>query len=302
MICRITSTATSCRVDKPVQRRVLPNDRPSRSSVRRRPSRMGLLSTTFMAAFMLLAPLFGRLADRMSRWKLMAFGVSVWSLASGASGLAFGYVTMFLRGAWSAAERRLTGRQRRRSFPPLPQAAADGPGAPPLPRSRGQCSRLALGGLMLWSPATPGWGPFRGRAAASVAGPALPVRASTQARPVHPAAQPHTASWRDYLIIPNPILPACSSRHGGDSLPSVASATGCPPIRDRASQPHPATASAAASWSCPAPPRPLAGGWVGDALAPLSRLLLPGAPRACPGLPADARLPCHAPFPWAYIS
>lgn len=49
---------------------------------------MGLLSTAFMVAFMLMAPLFGVLADRMSRWKLMAFGVAVWSLASGASGLA----------------------------------------------------------------------------------------------------------------------------------------------------------------------------------------------------------------------
>ena len=45
---------------------------------------MGLLSTAFMVAFMLTAPLFGVLADRISRWKLMAFGVAVWSLASGA--------------------------------------------------------------------------------------------------------------------------------------------------------------------------------------------------------------------------
>src|SRR5665213_82181 len=53
---------------------------------------MGLLSTAFMVAFMLTAPLFGVLADRISRWKLMGFGVAVWSLASGASGLAAGFV------------------------------------------------------------------------------------------------------------------------------------------------------------------------------------------------------------------
>jgi MFS transporter, Spinster family, sphingosine-1-phosphate transporter len=55
---------------------------------------MGLLSTAFMVAFMLTAPLFGVLADRFSRWKLMGFGVAVWSLASGASGLAAGFVAM----------------------------------------------------------------------------------------------------------------------------------------------------------------------------------------------------------------
>jgi MFS family permease len=57
---------------------------------------MGLLSTAFMVAYMLLAPIFGVLADRMSRWKIMGFGVAVWSLASGASGLAMGFAAMLL--------------------------------------------------------------------------------------------------------------------------------------------------------------------------------------------------------------
>jgi MFS family permease len=57
---------------------------------------MGLLSTAFMVAFMLTAPLFGVLADRISRWKLMGFGIAVWSLASGASGLAAGFVAMLV--------------------------------------------------------------------------------------------------------------------------------------------------------------------------------------------------------------
>lgn len=48
---------------------------------------MGLLNTAFMVAYMIFAPLFGWLADRVSRWWLLAIGVVVWSLASGASGL-----------------------------------------------------------------------------------------------------------------------------------------------------------------------------------------------------------------------
>lgn len=50
-------------------------------------SRMGLLSTAFLVTYMLLAPVFGWLADRYSRWKLIGIGVCIWSLASGASGL-----------------------------------------------------------------------------------------------------------------------------------------------------------------------------------------------------------------------
>jgi MFS family permease len=48
--------------------------------------RMGLLSTAFLLSYMLTAPLFGLLADRMSRWLLVGVGVILWSLASGASG------------------------------------------------------------------------------------------------------------------------------------------------------------------------------------------------------------------------
>ncbi len=48
----------------------------------------GFLSTAFLIVYMLTAPLFGALATRMSRWLLIGLGVMVWSLASGASGLA----------------------------------------------------------------------------------------------------------------------------------------------------------------------------------------------------------------------
>lgn len=51
-------------------------------------TKMGLLATAFMVAYMLLSPVFGYLADRTKRWYVIGAGVIVWSLASGASGLA----------------------------------------------------------------------------------------------------------------------------------------------------------------------------------------------------------------------
>jgi MFS family permease len=59
-------------------------------------AKLGALSTAFMISYMLFAPIFGVLADRMSRWVLIAIGVAVWSLASGASGLATGFVMLLL--------------------------------------------------------------------------------------------------------------------------------------------------------------------------------------------------------------
>lgn len=50
----------------------------------------GLLSTAFLVTYMFVAPLFGWLADRSSRWLLVGIGVIVWSLASGASGIPWG--------------------------------------------------------------------------------------------------------------------------------------------------------------------------------------------------------------------
>jgi len=48
----------------------------------------GSLATAFLVSYMLLAPLFGLLADRFSRWIIIGISVAIWSLASGASGLA----------------------------------------------------------------------------------------------------------------------------------------------------------------------------------------------------------------------
>jgi MFS transporter, Spinster family, sphingosine-1-phosphate transporter len=52
--------------------------------------KMGLLATAFLLSYMCFAPLFGWLADRCGRWMLVGVGVILWSLASGASGLATG--------------------------------------------------------------------------------------------------------------------------------------------------------------------------------------------------------------------
>jgi MFS transporter, Spinster family, sphingosine-1-phosphate transporter len=59
-------------------------------------TKMGALTTAFMVAYMALAPVFGWLGDRKSRWALAGVGVIAWSLASGASGLATGYLILFL--------------------------------------------------------------------------------------------------------------------------------------------------------------------------------------------------------------
>lgn len=57
---------------------------------------VGLLATAFMVTYMVTAPIFARLAERHSRWIIVGVGVVLWSLASGASGLAATFVVLFL--------------------------------------------------------------------------------------------------------------------------------------------------------------------------------------------------------------
>jgi MFS family permease len=57
---------------------------------------IGLLSMAFMVSYMLCSPVFGRLAESRSRWKLIAAGVIAWSLASGATGLAGSFLVLLL--------------------------------------------------------------------------------------------------------------------------------------------------------------------------------------------------------------
>ena len=56
----------------------------------------GLLTTAFLVSYMVTAPIFGWMADRFSRWMIIAVSVALWSLASGASGLAGSFMGLLL--------------------------------------------------------------------------------------------------------------------------------------------------------------------------------------------------------------
>jgi len=47
----------------------------------------GLLATAFLVAYFITAPFFGALGDRISRTRLMAFGVAAWSVATAVTGI-----------------------------------------------------------------------------------------------------------------------------------------------------------------------------------------------------------------------
>ena len=57
---------------------------------------IGVLGMAFMVVYMIGAPIFGKLAERHSRWAIVGVGVILWSLASGASGLAGGFFALLL--------------------------------------------------------------------------------------------------------------------------------------------------------------------------------------------------------------
>ena len=56
--------------------------------------------TGFVIVYMLTSPIFGALADRWSRKLLIALGVALWSLATGAAALAIGFWTFLLARAF----------------------------------------------------------------------------------------------------------------------------------------------------------------------------------------------------------
>ncbi len=60
----------------------------------------GLLATVFLLGYFVTAPLFGKLGDRLSRKKLIAFGVLTWSLATVASGVAGSLWTLLIARAF----------------------------------------------------------------------------------------------------------------------------------------------------------------------------------------------------------
>lgn len=58
-------------------------------------TQVGGLATAFMVSYFLISPLFGWLGDRKPRYRLMAVGVALWSLATVASGLVKGFLALF---------------------------------------------------------------------------------------------------------------------------------------------------------------------------------------------------------------
>jgi len=57
-------------------------------------TKTGTLATAFLLSYMLSAPIFGRMADRWPRWWIIGGGVAIWSLASGATGLAGSFMIL----------------------------------------------------------------------------------------------------------------------------------------------------------------------------------------------------------------
>ena len=51
-------------------------------------AKTGALATAFLVSYMVTAPIFGWLADRVSRWWIVGLSVAIWSLASAGSGFA----------------------------------------------------------------------------------------------------------------------------------------------------------------------------------------------------------------------
>ena len=58
-------------------------------------TKTGLLGDAFFVTYMISAPILGLLADRISRWIIVGLAVILWSLASGASGLAATFAILF---------------------------------------------------------------------------------------------------------------------------------------------------------------------------------------------------------------
>jgi MFS family permease len=60
--------------------------------------KLGLLTTAFMVAYMVLSPVFAWAATYVRRWWLVGIGVILWSVASGSSGLAWSFESLlFMR-------------------------------------------------------------------------------------------------------------------------------------------------------------------------------------------------------------
>ncbi len=80
-------------VEPEIRHSFFPTEDPNGALVK---GKSGLLASAFLISYMLTAPLFGALAQRFPRWKLIAVGVIVWSLATGAGGLAAGFLMLLV--------------------------------------------------------------------------------------------------------------------------------------------------------------------------------------------------------------
>src|SRR5438046_2953181 len=58
-------------------------------------TQLGWIATGFIIVYMLTSPIFGTLGDRKTRPPLIALGVAIWSVATGAAGFARGFVSLF---------------------------------------------------------------------------------------------------------------------------------------------------------------------------------------------------------------
>jgi MFS family permease len=61
---------------------------------------LGILGSAFMISYMISAPLFGWLGDRMRRARIAAVGLSLWSLATISAGLSPDYSRLLLARSW----------------------------------------------------------------------------------------------------------------------------------------------------------------------------------------------------------
>ncbi len=68
-------------------------------------TQVGFFQTAFLFSYFILSPLFGWLGDRVSRTRIMAAGVAIWSLATAGGGLARNFLQMsFARGSVGVGE------------------------------------------------------------------------------------------------------------------------------------------------------------------------------------------------------
>src|SRR3989475_10305709 len=57
---------------------------------------LGLLANIFLVSYFVTSPIFGALGDRLSRPRLMAAGVSAWSIATAAAGITANFVQLLI--------------------------------------------------------------------------------------------------------------------------------------------------------------------------------------------------------------